>query len=281
MPYSQIPHVFTLGPAGTFSDQAAHQVCTNSDAIHYTRNFNEAIVKVAETKDSVAVVPIENSVAGTVTQIQDALVAEDLVILHEFPMRIRYALFANAPLPQVRRFYAHEQAFGQTLQYTAHNLFGADHIYTHSNTDSAEQFLQRTEEEKGIAAIVPINLVSEHQAFVVAEDIQDYPNNTTRFIVVRHRHAQEYFDFQQQKTSLFIECDADRAGLLYDMLSIFNRYHLNLCRLESRPSKQTPWFYVFYVDFYNNTETERCLKDLQEAGFRHKILGCYDPLALE
>ena len=63
MPYSHIPNVFTLGPAGTFSDQAAKQVCSNFEAIHYTRNFNEAIVRVAETPNSVAVVPIENSVA--------------------------------------------------------------------------------------------------------------------------------------------------------------------------------------------------------------------------
>ncbi|MBT6727799.1 MAG: hypothetical protein HN867_17585 [Deltaproteobacteria bacterium] len=278
MPYSHIPKVFTLGPAGTFSDQAARQVCSNFDAIHYTKNFNEAIVRVAETPNSVAVVPIENSVAGTVTQIQDALVTEELIILDEFPMRIRYALLANAPLQQVTQFFAHEQAYGQTLQYTARHLCSADHIYTRSNTDSATQFFSTSEQRIPQAAIVPINLVEEHQDFVVAQDIQDYPNNTTRFVVVRKREDKEQLDFRQRKTSLFIEFETDRAGLLYEMLSIFNAYRINLCRLESRPSKRIPWSYVFFVDLYNNQESQRCLSDLEHSGFRAKILGCYDSL---
>ncbi|MEC8435599.1 MAG: prephenate dehydratase domain-containing protein [SAR324 cluster bacterium] len=278
MPYSHIPNVFTLGPAGTFSDQAAKQVCSNSEAIYYTKNFNEAIVRVAETPNSVAVVPIENSVAGTVTQIQDALVTEELIILDEFPMRIRYALLSNAPLQQVTQFFAHEQAYGQTLHYTARHLCSADHIYTRSNTDSATQFFSTKEQLTPQAAIVPINLVEEHQDFVVAQDIQDYPNNTTRFVVVRKREDKEQLDFRKRKTSLFIEFETDRAGLLYEMLSIFNAYRINLCRLESRPSKRIPWSYVFFVDLYNSKESQKCLSDLEQAGFRAKILGCYDSL---
>ncbi len=280
MPYSHIPNVFTLGPHGTFSDQAARHVCSNFQAIHLTKNFNEAIVRLAETPYSVAVVPIENSVAGTVTQIQDALVTEELIILDEFPMRIRYALLANAPLHQVTQFFAHEQAYGQTLQYTTRHLSSADHIYTRSNTHSAAQFFSTREQQIPQAAIVPINLVEEYQDFVVAKNIQDYANNTTRFVVVRKREDKEQLDFRKRKTSLFIEFETDRAGLLYEMLSIFNAYQINLCRLESRPSKRVPWSYVFFVDLYNNQESQRCLDDLEQAGFRAKILGCYNSLPI-
>ena len=280
MPYSHIPNVFTLGPHGTFSDQAARHVCSNFQAIHLTKNFNEAIVRLAETPYSVAVVPIENSVAGTVTQIQDALVTEELIILDEFPMRIRYALLANAPLHQVTQFFAHEQAYGQTLQYTTRHLSSADHIYTRSNTHSAAQFFSTREQQIPQAAIVPINLVEEYQDFVVAKNIQDYANNTTRFVVVRKREDKEQLDFRKRKTSLFIEFETDRAGLLYEMLSIFNAYRINLCRLESRPSKRVPWSYVFFVDLYNNQELQRCLDDLEQAGFRAKILGCYNSLPI-
>ena len=280
MPYSHIPNVFTLGPPGTFSDQAARHVCSNFQAIHLTKNFNEAIVRLAETPYSVAVVPIENSVAGTVTQIQDALVTEELIILDEFPMRIRYALLANAPLHQVTQFFAHEQAYGQTLQYTTRHLSSADHIYTRSNTHSAAQFFSTREQQIPQAAIIPINLVEEYQDFVVAKNIQDYSNNTTRFVVVRKREDKEQLDFRKRKTSLFIEFETDRAGLLYEMLSIFNAYRINLCRLESRPSKRVPWSYVFFVDLYNNQESQRCLDDLEQAGFRAKILGCYNSLPI-
>ena len=108
-------------------------------------------------------------------------------------------------LQQVTQFFAHEQAYGQTLQYTARHLCSADHIYTRSNTDSATQFFSTKEQLTPQAAIVPINLVEEHQDFVVAQDIQDYPNNTTRFVVVRKREDKEQLDFRKHKTSLFIE----------------------------------------------------------------------------
>ena len=121
-------------------------------------------------------------------------------------------------------------------------------------------------------------LVEEYQDFVVAKNIQDYANNTTRFVVVRKREDKEQLDFRKRKTSLFIEFETDRAGLLYEMLSIFNAYRINLCRLESRPSKRVPWSYVFFVDLYNNQESQRCLNDLEQAGFRAKILGCYNSL---
>ena len=68
----------------------------------------------------------------------------------------------------------------------------------------------------------------------------------------------------------------DRSGLLYQLMSVFNLFNINLCRLESRPAKDTPWAYVFYVDFYNSEDTEACLEVFNVSNFSYKVLGSYD-----
>ena len=136
-------------------------------------------------------------------------------------MRIRYALLANAP-PASDPILCPRTGLRPDVAVHCEAFCSADHIYTRSNTDSATQFLSTKEQLTPQAAIVPINLVEEHQDFVVAQDIQDYPNNTTRFVVVRKREDKEHLDFRKRKTSLFIEFETDRAGLLYEML-VFQR----------------------------------------------------------
>ncbi len=90
--------------------------------------------------------------------------------------------------------------------------------------------------------------------------------------------AQCNYDFSRNKTSLLVEPHADRPGLLHELLSIFHRHELNLCRLESRPDKATPWAYVFYIDFNNNPNSAACLKELQATPNRITVLGSYDLL---
>ena len=73
-----------------------------------------------------------------------------------------------------------------------------------------------------------------------------------------------------------MEFQEDRSGLLYELLSVFNLFQINLCRLESRPAKDTPWAYVFYVDLYNTEHTEACLDVMRVTKFNYKVLGSYD-----
>ncbi|MEC9230712.1 MAG: prephenate dehydratase, partial [SAR324 cluster bacterium] len=116
----------------------------------------------------------------------------------------------------------------------------------------------------------------KHPQYLFAENIQDFKNNTTRFLLVKSRGELQDYDFTREKTALFVEFQEDRPGLLYKMLSVFNLFGINLCRLESRPSKTTPWMYVFYVDFYNIPESQACLDVLKTSMFNYHILGSYD-----
>jgi len=114
--------IFTLGPQGTFSDEAAQIIRNNGVGISYTSTFVEALAKVSEDPQSMAVVPVENSVAGTVAQVQDSLVSNNLLILGEINLLIEYALLANADLDQVKLYYSHPQALEQSSGFTSKNL---------------------------------------------------------------------------------------------------------------------------------------------------------------
>jgi prephenate dehydratase len=269
--------IITLGPKGTFSDEAAQKIRGEGVIVSYTGTFAEALFRVTEEPDSVAVVPIENSVAGTVAQVQDSLVNNKLVILGEINLLIDYSLLANVAPENVKLCYAHPQALEQSSKFLSKNLTASLNQLTRSNVDSGIQFLEAIKSEnKALAAIVPASFADSYPEWKVASGIQDYHNNTTRFLVVRPRRENEEHDFLRKKTSLYVEFQEDRSGLLYELLSVFNLFQINLCRLESRPAKDTPWAYVFYVDFYNTEHTKACLDAMQVTKFNYKVIGSYD-----
>ena len=277
MQLDNFSQIYTLGPEGTFSDEAAQKIRGDGINVNYTGTFAEALLRVTEDQDSVAVVPIENSVAGTVAQVQDSLISNNLVILGEINLLIEYSLIANTAPEDVNLFYAHPQAFEQSSKFLSNNLPAAQNQLTRSNVDSGIQFLQAIKSDnEALAAIVPASFANSYPEWKVASGIQDYHNNTTRFLVVRSRNQNEEHDFTRKKTSLYVEFQEDRSGLLYELLSVFNLFQINLCRLESRPAKDTPWAYVFYVDFYNTEYTEACLDAMKVTKFSHKVIGSYD-----
>ncbi len=277
MDLNNCSQIFTLGPEGTFSDEAAQKIRGDGVIVNYTGTFSEALFRVTEENDSVAVVPIENSVAGTVAQVQDSLVSNKLVIVGEINLLIEYSLLANVAPEEVKLCYAHPQALEQSSKFLSRTLIASQNQLTRSNVDSGIQFLQAIKSDKGaLAAIVPASFADSYSEWKVASGIQDYHNNTTRFLVVRPRHENEEYDFTRKKISLYVEFQEDRSGLLYELLSVFNLFQINLCRLESRPAKDTPWAYVFYVDFYNTEHTKACLDAMRVTKFNFEVIGSYD-----
>ena len=271
--------VFTLGPEGTFSDSAARLFQKQPYHIRYSSTFAEALLEVIRDPAAAAVVPIENSVAGTVAQVQDSLVSMDLEILAEVSLPINYSLLATDNPGEIQECFTHSQAFEQTSRWIAQNIPKVRPQFTRSNIDSGIQFLEKVNQGQDfLASIVPVSFALKHSNYLFAENIQDYKNNTTRFLLVKNRSESRQYDFNRKKTSIFVESHEDRPGLLYRMLSVFNLFGINLCRLESRPSKKTPWMYDFYVDFYNSPESEACLNVLKTSQFNYKILGSYDQI---
>ena len=282
--------IFALGPEGTFSDQAARRVRDEVAAAHpgrpavpvrYTHTIPEVLVSVESDPESWGVIPIENSVAGTVGQAQDGLLSHRVTIIRELALPVRYSLVASAPLAEVKVIYAHPQALDQCAEYLAQHLPQAEGEFTRSNMESGRIFLERAAEP--VAALVPIEFGQAHPERLVATDVQTYQNNQTRFLVVRRTREPERYDFRRRKTTVCIapraeEGHEDRPGLLHELLSIFYKYRINLARLESRPSKSRPWAYVFFMDFTNNAHSEECLAELRRTSNTVTVLGSYDPL---
>ena len=284
MPFTPA-RLYTLGPEGTFSDKAAQRLkaylrgmsAANPPAVVYTRTIPEVLSRAEADADALGVFPIENSDTGTVVFAQDSLVKHKVTITGEINVPVRFSLLANAPCEEVPAIYAQPVAYEQCSLYLAAHLPDSQVTFTHSNTDSGLQFL-RASKGGPCAAIVPADFGAEHGEFLVREDIQNYENNTTRFLVVRAAPAAVDYDFGRLKCSILIEPEEDRPGLLYDLLSVFYKHRLNLCRLESRPAKVRPWTYVFFLDFNNNAHSADCLAELNNGGHKIRVLGSYDRL---
>lgn len=273
--------IITLGPKGTFSNQAASLVGGSEiETIHYTTTIPQIAREVVRDETVVGVLPIENSTSGMVGQAQDSLVESDVVIVNELQIDIHFSLVSHVPLDQVRQFFCHSEAFNQTMVFTAENMPEAKVIFSNSNIHSGELFLER--EREPVAAIIPKALVARDDAFrakLIADNVQDYAQNITRFVVIRKTPENYEPDFSRNKTSLFIEFREDRHSLLFELLREFHVFGINLCRLESRPLKDSPWRYRFFIDLINNHRVSTCLEELQKLDIGYKVFGSFDRIA--
>jgi prephenate dehydratase len=271
--------LYALGPAGTYSDAAARTLLAHlklgSVPVVYTRTLPEVFGRAAADAAAWGVAPIENSDAGTIVQAQDSLVRHALTVVWEVSLRIRFSALSRVPGEQARTLYVHPVAFEQCSQFVAARLPQAEVAYVDSNAAAGVRYLEAAPGDP-VAAIVPAEFAQAHPREVLQADVQNFANNTTRFVAVRRRAEPERFDFTRRKTALFIEPSVDRPGLLYGLLSVFNRHALNLCRLESRPDRVAPWQYVFFIDFNNAAGSAQCIEELKATGHRITVLGSFD-----
>jgi len=279
-----IDRIYVLGPEGTYSDHAArrlndHLVRSGQSSgaeISYTRSIPEALELASQNSNARAVAPIENSEMGAVVATQDHLAKHGLVIEWEINVRIRFALVSDTTVGSIEQLYAHPVALEQCDAFTAKNLRNADVTFTRSNVDSGMRWASAHPSENA-AAIVPSDYAPARPARVQIPDVQNNDRNTTRFVVVRSSGGFTG-DFGRTKTSLLIEPDADRPGLLFEILSVFKKHGINLCRIESRPARTLPWAYVFYMDITNNPKTADAMRELFAGPWNVVLLGTYDPL---
>ena len=278
-----IDKIYVLGPEGTYSGYAAqrygdHLVRTGeskSAQISYTRSIPEALELAAQDPNARAVAPIENSETGAVVATQDHLAKHELFIEWEINVRVRFAVVSDAPVGKIARVYAHPVAFEQCDVFAAKHLRDVEVAFTRSNVDSGVRWANASPNERA-AALVPSDYKPVRKPPVVVPDVQNSEKNTTRFVVVRGGGGSG--DFARAKTSILIEPDADRPGLLFEILSVFNKHGINLCRIESRPARTRPWAYVFYMDITNNERTAEGVRELFDAAWKVTLLGTYDAL---
>ena len=276
-----------LGPAGTFSDRAASAYCRCAlaasgpqPAIVHTRTIEEALANAAADPASVAIVPIENSETGTVIPTQEQLRTAPVAIELELSIPVRYSLISHAAVQDVRQVFCHPLAHGQCSRYLRQHLADVEIVFASSNAQAGVE-LARLGAGSVAAAIVPSEYAAGGSYRVVVPDVQNSAFNTTRFVVVRARGAAAEPDFSRQKSSLVILPKHDRPGLLADLLSAFARRAINITRIESRPSRERPWNYVFFVDIENNDAVAEATREVAGEVQELVILGTYDSIVVD
>jgi prephenate dehydratase len=125
---------------------------------------------------------------------------------------------------------------------------------------------------------VPLDYAERFPELTRDVDIQNDKQNTTRFLVVRVDPRDRVPDFTRARASIVVEPSEDRPGLLHDILGVFRRCGINLCRIESRPARTRPWAYVFYLDIDNNEHSGAALSELRASSATVRLLGSYDVL---
>jgi prephenate dehydratase len=265
-------NVLTLGPTGTYSHRAAGAVA-DDEAIEFSESVTAIVEAVAEGEADRGVVPVENSIEGSVTESLDAVAEYDVAVLREIITPVRHALLAQGE--DFETVASHAQALAQCRKYLEAN-------YPEAGMEpvaSTARGVQRAREDASIAAIGhPANAENGAPLSVLAEDIQDRSSNATRFLLIAP--ASERTE-AGSKTSFIVYPSEDRPGLLLEMLEPFAERDINLTRVESRPSGERLGDYVFHIDIAAGLYEERTADALAEveeiaADGWVRRLGSYD-----
>jgi chorismate mutase / prephenate dehydratase len=268
-----------FGPEATFTHQAAVQKFGSSLRYAAQNTITDVFTEVAKHRADYGVVPVENSTEGVVTSTADMFVDSNLQIVAQIILPIRYCLAGNAPLPEIRRLYAHPQALAQCRLWVQRNLPKAEIIEASSNARAAELAGPgNTTLDSGlkgrVAAITGLLAAEKYDVPILERDIQDFTGNATRFLVLGHQCGPAT---GRDRTSLMFSI-ADQVGALYRALAAFRRYKLNMTKIESRPSKRKAWEYFFFVDFdghISEPKVAKAVAHLAEACNFVKVLGSY------
>ena len=261
-----------LGPPGTFSEQAA-LTCDPSLDPRPTLSITAATRAVVKDDADQAIVPIENSLEGSVTETLDLLIHElDLCISREVVLWIRHCLIAPPDVTEdgVRCVYSHPQALAQCRDFLARELPQAEPVAAISTAHAVEAVMGR----RDAVAIAPRRAAEIHGAAVLREGIEDDSRNRTRFVVLGHKDAAPTGD---DKTSIVLHL-ADRPGALAGVLQCFARASINLTKIESRPAREELGVYVFLLDFTGHRTDPQVVAVLDQvrcASTKLKVLGSY------
>ena len=271
--------ISTLGPAGTFSDQVAKEFrksLRGDVAISYCSSIKKVFQAVTDGCDY-GIVPIENLSEGFIPLVLDLLVTSQLRIVGERIIPINFSCISSVgDTGNIDKLFVQFVSRGQCSEFI--DSLG-EHVEI-VTTDSNTQALTRMTDDPGrSAAIIPGHFVKPGDFPLVIENINDYPNNQTRFFVLTGETAAAADCTSPScKTSLVIINDDDRPGLLEKILSSFSKQCINLLSITSRPTKEQFGNYHFFIGLAGSENDARVQLALEEIGkiSRVKILGSYE-----
>lgn len=265
-----------LGPAGTFSEMAVQKLFGGSVRAQPCGSIDEVFRQAETGGANYGVVPVENSSEGAIDRTHDLLLSTPLKICAETVLRVRQNLMSKSGvLKKVARVYSHPQSLAQCNQWLSRKLPDAERIPVVSNSEAA----RLAAKDAAAAAIAGDIAVQRHGLKLVARNIEDDPNNTTRFLVLGDHDAAPS---GKDLTSIVMSAP-NRPGAVHALLTPIARHGVSMSRLESRPARTGRWEYMFYVDVQGHRQEPKVAKALAEleklAPFL-KILGSYPAAVL-
>jgi prephenate dehydratase len=261
------------GEPGSFSHEAALKLVSDALIVPYSLSA-DVFAGLVNGSVEAAVIPIENSLAGSVLEHFDLLLVNDVTVERETLLRIRHNLIAisGSTIEDIDRVFSHPVALAQCRRFLAdHPKMEAFSFY-----DTAGSVKQLVElRDRHAAAIASAAAAEYYGAEILASDIEDNPENYTRFFLVRRSH-EAVPDGPANKMSLAFSVE-NKPGSLVAALSELSALGTNLTKIESRPVHGKPWEYIFYVDCQIQSREEgiRAIDALRPHCAMVKSLGCY------
>lgn len=263
-----------LGPSGTYSEEVAQRLYSKADKIRFIpyRTIDRAIRAVKDGEATLCVVPIENSLGGSVNITLDILAHEvDLYIVCEATLVIKHALFL--PQGELTEIVSHEQALAQCRHYIEENY---PNIPLRSVKSTAYAVELAAQTGSCVGAIGSERAGQVWGIEPVHTDIGDTSNNSTRFVVLAKKEAKT--DETNVKTSIICQINGQKPGSLYDLLYEFKKHDVNLTRIESRPARTALGEYIFFFDLEGSPHEGNindALEHIQQRSNWYKHLGSY------
>jgi prephenate dehydratase len=262
-----------LGEIGAYSEQAAiNHFGTEADLIPQ-ESFHNIFKSVEENHAEYGLVPIENSLAGSIHQNYDLLLQHDLSIIGEQYLRIRHCLIVRpgTKISEIKTIISHPQALAQCSHY----IRKMESVTTEPKYNTAASVKMISESsDHTIAAIASKRAAEVYGMEVIAEDIEDNPANFTRFLALASHPVKPS---KNAKTSIVFSLNHE-PGSLFKALSVFALRDIDLTKIESRPQVGKVWEYLFYIDFVGSVldkNVERALEHLKEYALMLRLLGSY------
>ena len=273
--YPSLRRIGFLGPQGTYSQEVALRLFGDAAALQPYSSIDAAIRAVASGEIAECVVPIENSLEGSVNITLDTLAHEvELLITREIVMPVRHNLLARETGRKVNVVLSHPQALAQCRRTLARLHPRAECRPVESTAEAARRV---AEGESGLAAIGSRSAAALYRLEIIAADIQDTANNCTRFVTLRVQAA-DTSRAERSKTSVVCQIDGSKPGSLYRILAEFAKRDVNLTKIESRPARTSLGAYLFFLDMEGSADEARvreALTAVEEQSLWFKNFGSY------
>ncbi len=259
-----------LGPEYTYSHLAALERFGSSAELVPVGGIAAVFEEVRRGQSDLGIVPLENSTDGRVADTLEMFARVPLKICGEVQLHIHHCLLANCPRHEISEVYSKPQALSQCRNWLARHLSTARLIEVTSTAAAAQLAAQK----QGAAAIASRQAAVQHGLQIVAENIEDNPNNITRFAIIGHHSSPRT---GKDKVALMLQID-HRVGALADTLAVFKRNRLNMTWIESFPIPDEPGAYLFFIELEgheNELRVRRALAALEKKTLRLEVLGSY------